>query len=62
MWVELGKPKQFCAPMVGLKGCVLSVAAYPAAWRVEVVNDDPHRGFEYVRLEHDVTRPTRTVH
>ena len=31
--------------------CPLSVAAYPVAWRVEVVNEDPHRGFEYVRYE-----------
>ena len=28
---------------------ILSVAAYPVAWRIEVVNDDAHRGFEYVR-------------
>ena len=27
----------------------LSVSPYPVAWRVEVVNDDIHRGFEYVR-------------
>jgi len=48
--------------MVGLgNGRVLSVAAYPVAWRIEIVNDDPHRGFEYVRLEHKVTHPTGTV-
>jgi len=36
--------------MEGLgNGTALSVAAYPVAWRVEVVNDDKHRGFEYVR-------------
>ena len=27
----------------------LSVSPYPVAWRIEVVNDDIHRGFEYVR-------------
>ena len=35
--------------MVGLeKNSVLSVAAYPVAWRFEVVDTDLHRGFEYV--------------
>ena len=49
--------------MVGLQdGCVLSVVAYPVAWRVEVVNDDKHRGFEYVRSEQIVTCSTRTTH
>ena len=43
-------------------GSALSVSAYPVAWRIEVVNDDIHRGFEYVRLEHDVTRPPETTH
>ena len=27
----------------------LSVAAYPVAWRVEIVDDVKHRGFGYVR-------------
>lgn len=27
---------------------LLSVAAYPAAWRVEIVDDLAHRGFEYL--------------
>ena len=36
--------------MVGLNNnCPLSVAAYPVAWRFDVVNDEIHRGFEYVR-------------
>jgi len=49
--VEPGKPKQFCTPMEGLSnGTPLYVAEYPVAWRVEVVNDDKHRGFEYVRI------------
>jgi len=29
----------------------LSVSAYPVAWRIEIVDDDIHRGFEYVRSE-----------
>ena len=36
--------------MEGLSnGTPLFVAAYPVAWRIEVVNDDRHRGFEYAR-------------
>ena len=27
----------------------ITVAIYPLAWRIEVVNDNIHRGFEYVR-------------
>jgi len=30
-------------------GTQLYVAAYPIAWRIEVVDDDEHRGFEYIR-------------
>ena len=30
-------------------GTALRVAAYPVAWRVETVDDEDHRGFEYVR-------------
>jgi len=42
--------------MVGLEnGSALSVVAYPVPWRVEVVDDDVHRGFEYVRSERVVT-------
>ena len=49
--------------MAGLQdSCVLSVAAYPVAWRIEVVNDDIHRGFEYVRSGVDVARPSKTPH
>ena len=29
----------------------LVVSAYPVAWRIEVVDEDIHRGFEYVRSE-----------
>ena len=35
--------------MSGVKNSQLSVAVYPVAWRVEVVDDVRHRGFEYVR-------------
>ena len=48
--VEDGKPDQFCAPMEGIKGGTpLFVGAYPVAWRIEIFDDDKHRGFEYVR-------------
>ena len=30
-------------------GALIYVTAYPVAWRVEVVNDGLHRGFEYLR-------------
>ena len=30
-------------------GAPIYVTAHPAAWRVEVVDDGLHRGFEYVR-------------
>ena len=54
--MEVGKPEQFCTPVQGLKeGTPLYVAAYPAAWKIEVVDDEIHRGFEYVRSEPDVT-------
>ena len=42
--------------------CRLCVATYPVAWRIEVVNDDIHRGYEYIRLEHNLTGPTGTVY
>ena len=49
--------------MVGLaNGCPLSTSAYPVAWRIEVVNDDVHRGFEYVRSEHNIACLTGTAH
>jgi len=37
------------------------VAPYPAAWRVEVVKDDKHRGFEYIRLV-EVAQRVGVVH
>ena len=33
----------------------LAVTAYPVAWRVAVVDDPKHLGFEYVRLEPGTT-------
>ena len=45
--------------MVGLtNGCNLAVSAYPAAWKIEAVDDEIYRGFEYVRFEHTITYPT----
>ena len=38
------------------------VAPYPVAWRVELVDDDRHRGFEYIRLGLDVTRCNGAIH
>jgi len=32
-----------------MKSTELSVTLYPVAWRVEIVDDVKHRGFEYVR-------------
>ena len=61
--VEPGKPERFCAPMDSVaNGCTLYTTAYPVAWRIEIVDDDAHRGFEYVRSEHDIARPIRTAH
>ena len=52
MQVEPGKPEQFCTPMDGTEnGRLISVAAYPVAWRVETSNDENHRGFEYIRSD-----------
>jgi len=49
--------------MAGMgNGSVLSVAAYPIPWRVEVVNNDVHPSdFEYVWSERIVT-PSGTTH
>ena len=38
------------------KNSPLTVASYPMPWRVELVNDEKYRGFEYVRLGQDITR------
>jgi len=46
--VEPGKPEQFCILLGKLGECDLSVAPYPVAWRVDVVNNEKHRGHEYV--------------
>ena len=48
--------------MGNLDDAPVSVAPYPVAWRVEVVDDDNHRGFEYVRLGLGVTQSHRMVH
>ena len=39
-----------------LGDCDLTVAPYPVPWRVEVVDDDKHRGFEYVRSALGINR------
>jgi len=30
-------------------GTTLRVTPYPVAWNIKIVDDDDHRGFEYVR-------------
>ena len=48
--VDPGKPEQFCSPLNGVQdGTTLRVTPYPIAWRIEIVEEDNHRGFEYVR-------------
>jgi hypothetical protein len=60
--IEPGKPDQYCTAMAGLVNTSpIVVSAYPTAWRIEVVDDDIHRGHEYVRSEHNVTRRTETL-
>ena len=60
--VETGAPEQFCVAIEGPKGSPLSVAAYPVAWRIEVVDDHKRRGFGYVRSGLDITQCDGTVH
>ena len=49
--------------MVGLTGrCPLSVSTYLVAWKIEIVDDEIHHGFEYVRFEHIITYPTWAAH
>jgi len=49
--------------MVGLENeNPISLSTYPVAWKIEVVNDDIYRGFEYVRFEHHFTRPATTAY
>ncbi|KAF9781763.1 hypothetical protein BJ322DRAFT_1023120 [Thelephora terrestris] len=55
--IEPGKPEQFFAPTEGTtKGTSFFVGPYPVAWRIEVVNDAKHRGFEYIRSEPEIIR------
>ena len=45
--------------MEGLgNGTLLRVDVYPVAWKIEVVDDDEHRGFDYIRSELHVTQHT----
>jgi hypothetical protein len=45
-----------------LKDSFISVAPYPVAWRVEIVDDVKHRGFGYVRWVLDVAWHIEVVH
>lgn len=62
MQIEPGKPEQYCTPMDELKRLALSVAPYPVAWRLEIVDDIKHRGFEYVRSGLSITRHIGAVY
>ena len=45
--------------MEGLKNLTpIYVAAYLVAWRIEIVNDEKHRDFEYIRSELHLTQYT----
>jgi len=49
--------------MEGLdNGTPLYVAPFPIPWRIEVVDDDKHRGFEYTRSGLDATPRIGLVH
>ena len=48
--------------MEGPKDTPITVAVYPVAWRVEIVNDEKHRGFEYVRSGPNAVRCSGVVH
>ena len=53
----------FCAPIKGIDDATSRyVNAYPAAWRIETVNDEIHRGFEHVRSELYVARDIETTY
>ena len=48
--LEPGVPEQFCIMLSGLGDEInVSVAPFSVAWRVEIVNEERHRGSEYVR-------------
>ena len=49
--------------MEGLtNGAPLYVAAYPVAWRIELVEDNAHRGLECIWSVLDIIRCIGTVH
>ena len=50
MQLEPGGPDQFCNMLKGLESeSVVSVTPYPAAWRIQIVEDERFIGSEYVR-------------
>jgi len=56
--VEPGKPAQFCVLLRGVGDGArpsLGVTPYPTAWRLAIVEDEEHRGFEYVRFHWETT-------
>ncbi|KAF9781777.1 hypothetical protein BJ322DRAFT_243880 [Thelephora terrestris] len=56
--VDPGRPEQFCVLLHGVKDDVhpsLGVTPYPMAWKLAIVGDEQHRGFEYVRFHWETT-------
>jgi len=53
------QPDRFCNPMNGVNdGTLLFVTNYPAAWRIEMANNEIYRGLEYVRFYWGPTKKT----
>ncbi|KAF9781759.1 hypothetical protein BJ322DRAFT_243044 [Thelephora terrestris] len=45
------RPDLYCTMLEGLSNrSTVAVSPYPAAWRVQIVDDETHKGFEYIRL------------
>lgn len=50
MQLDPGGPDQFCVMIKGLESeSVVSVAPYPVAWNIQIVEDERFLGSEYVR-------------
>lgn len=44
------KPDLYCTMLEGLSNrSTVAVSPYPAAWRVQIVDDETYKGFEYIR-------------
>ena len=48
--LDPGMPEQYCMMIDGLGDeTSISVSAFPVPWRVDVVNEERYRGYDYVR-------------